>query len=112
MADIVKIQVRINEPTQYGDFKDAIYYNSLSEYATALDDGTHEAEKAQRVANYIDAVQNPPAPVEMTKEELEAIKLDILTQATAQIAELDEKIAVAKPTKDIGKDVVAEEIIP
>jgi hypothetical protein len=107
MSDTVRIQVITEENTKFGSFRDAIYYSSLAEYEAKLADGSHKAEKDARVANYVSAVENPPAPVEMTKEELEAIKLEVLNQATAQIAELDEKIASAKPQKDIVSEDIA-----
>jgi hypothetical protein len=81
----------------------------LSEYATALDDGTHEAEKAQRVANYIDAVQNPPAPVEPTKEELEKEAASIAEQKVqldARLSDIAVALVDAKPKKDVVEDVI------
>lgn len=47
------------------------------------------AEKDRRIANWIDAIKNPPPPVEPTKEQLQEEKAAL----QAQIAELDVKIA-------------------
>lgn len=62
MADKVKIQVIFKEPTQYGEYCDAIYYQNQAEYDAAVADGSHEAEKVSRVANYLYAIANPPPP--------------------------------------------------
>lgn len=93
MADTIKIQVITEESTPYGTFRDAIYYSSLAEYEAKKLDGSHDAEKSKRVDNYISMIQNPPVPVKPTKAELESLKLEILSQAEAQIADIDAKIA-------------------
>lgn len=103
-SDTVKIQVLTNETTPYGEYRDAIYYSSLSEYESAKSDGSHEGEKLKRVANYVNAVQNPPAPYEPTKEELQEAKASL----EAQIVELDAKIVTAKPKSE---KIVLEEVI-
>lgn len=103
MSDTVKIQVITEESTPYGTYRDAIYYSSLAEYEAKKLDGSHDAEKAKRVDNYVNMIQNPPAPVEPTKEELQ----DYKAQLEAQVAELDAKILTAKPKVE---KVVAEEI--
>lgn len=107
MADTVRIQVITEIETKYGTFRDAIYYKDQAEYDQAILDGTHEAEKSTRVANYVNAIQNPPAPVEPSKEELQEAK----AQLEAQLAQLDSQILVAKPKAVIDAAIVAEEII-
>ena len=55
-----------------------------------------DTEKAKRIANHIDRVKNPPAPVEPTEAELIAMKqaiIDQKAQLDAQIAEVDMKIS-------------------
>lgn len=101
MADTVRIQVITEETTPYGTFRDAIYYKDLAEYQAKKADGSHDAEKSARVANYVNAVQNPPAPVEPSKEELEAAKATL----QAQIADIDAKLVTAKP-KDAKEEVI------
>lgn len=107
MSDTIRIQVITEENTKFGSFRDAIYYNSLAEYEAKKADGSHEAEKAQRVANYVNAVENPAPVKELSKEELIAIKAEVLAQAEAQINDLDAKIAEAK----LAKDIVVDEVI-
>ena len=104
MADTVKIQVITSETVLGNDFVDAIYYSSIETYDAAKADGSHEAEKAKRVANYTNAVQNPPPVKEVSKEELLVQKQALLDQVTS----LDAQIAVAK----LAKDIVVEELIP
>ena len=104
MADQVKIQVLTNELVLGREFNDAIYYKDMAEYEAKVADGSHEAEKATRIANYTNAVQNPPVQKEVSKEELLVQKQALLDQVTS----LDAQIAVAK----LAKDIVAEEIIP
>lgn len=114
MADTIRIQVITEESTPYGTFRDAIYYSSMADYEAKVADGSHEAEKAQRVANYLNVIQNPPAPIEPSKEVLEEHK----AQLEAQVAELSSQIAVARPKAVIDaekavlvdKGLVAEEI--
>lgn len=88
MADTVRIQVITSEPTEVGLFNDAIYYKDLAEYQAKLADGSHDAQKAVRVASYVNLVKFPsPAPV-VTKADLIAAK----TELQAQIATLDVEI--------------------
>jgi hypothetical protein len=118
MAETYRIQVITSTyvPEFGHTYTDAQYLTVPSTMSLDEVKATYEAEikaeEASRIAARVYEKQNPVAPKELSKEELEAVKLDVLNQATAQIAELDEKIAVAKPAKDIVKDVVAEEIIP
>lgn len=101
--DKVKIQVITEESTPYGTFRDAIYYPDMASYNDAVQDGSHQAEKANRVANYVNAIQNPPTPVEPSKEELQEYK----AQLVAQVAELDAKILTAK-TKGTKLEAIIE----
>ena len=93
MADTVKIQVITSETVLGNDFVDAIYYSSMAAYDAAKADGSHEAQKATRVSNYTNAVQNPPAPKVYTKAELQAQKAEYVAQTDAQIAFYDAEIA-------------------
>lgn len=85
-ADEVFVQLRFKEQTEVGEYNDAIYF---SEVAWAnRDQAAIDAEKAQRVANFVEAVKNPPPPVEPTKEELEFQKVEL----EKQIEEINNKL--------------------
>ena len=92
MSDTIKIQVITKEQTPYGEYCDAIYYKDIAEYEARRDDGSHEAEKSSRVANYVNAVKNPVTPAEPTKEEL----LEYKASLEAQIVDVNTKLLTAK----------------
>lgn len=87
MADQIRVQFKFTEPTDYGDYTDALYFTE-SEWANR-DMNAVKAMKAERVLNYIDRIRNAPAPVEPSKADLQAEKADLL----ARIAVLDAEIA-------------------
>ena len=99
MADTVMIQVRFSKPTQYGSYEDALYF-SLSEYATKSP-ADIDALKQARVDNYINAVKNPPAPVQLTKADIQA-QIDA---TSAQIVDMQSQ--VVKLTADKVKAPVS-----
>jgi hypothetical protein len=99
MTEQVKIQVIFEEQVSGATYRDAIYYSSMAEYQSKVADGSHEAEKSKRLTNYSNLINNPPAPVVLTKEQLQADKANLLEQ----IAQLDAQIAVAP---------AADEVIP
>lgn len=103
-TDTVKIQVITEEQALGNTFRDAIYYGSMDEYQIAISNGTHEAEKLKRISNYVNTVENPPAPVEITKEQY----LEAKAQLEAQVAEVNAKIAEI----DSKPKLVAEEVKP
>ena len=103
MADTVMIQVRFSKPTQYGSYEDALYF-SLSEYATKSP-ADIDALKQARVDNYINAVKNPPAPVQLTKADIQA-QIDALSSQVvdmqAQVVSLQAAKAVAPVGVSLG----------
>lgn len=98
MPTEIKIQVRFTEQTAIGSFSDALYFTE-DEWAS-VDPKTVEEMKAARVANWMQAVQNPPPPYVPTKADLEAEKLELqarIDEVTAKIAVEDAKIAPEEP---------------
>lgn len=86
-ADEVFVQVRFSKETKFGTFQDALYFTE-DEYAIKTQDEINTL-KEERVANYIDKIENAPPPVELTKEQLISFKEELLRQ----VAEVEEKIA-------------------
>lgn len=86
-----KYQVIVKENVGGIEYRDAIYYTP-EEWET-LTQAEVDAEIDKRVTNFDNMIKNPPAPVEPTKEDLEAYRVEL----AAQLADLDTKIAVAKP---------------
>lgn len=89
MTETVKIQVVFEETIGGATYRDAIYYPSIESFESAKLDGTHDAEQQRRLNTFDNILKNPPAPVETTKEQLEAEK----AQLEIQIAALDVQIA-------------------
>jgi hypothetical protein len=107
--DTYQLQVKTSDMTSVGvEYNDAQYYTCPENMTLATcKDYLHDeivTEKAKRIANFEDAIKNPPAPVEITKEQY----LEAKAQLEAQVAEVNAKIVEidAKP-----KDVIAEEAI-
>jgi hypothetical protein len=110
MPNTYRIQVITKDITEVGEYCDAIYLDMpvdmtleqfQKENESVIDD-----EKNRRIANWIDAVKNPPAPVEPTKEDLQAEEAAILEQKAmldARVSEIALKVAEidAKVVKDI-----------
>jgi hypothetical protein len=87
--ETVKIQVVFEETIGGITYRDALYYPDLATYEAKKADGSHEAEKQTRVANFDYAMKNPAPATIVTKEQLQAEKASL----EAQIAELDVKIS-------------------
>jgi len=104
MADQIRIQVVHKEqveirPGQFVDWCDAQYF-SESDWLTK-DQSKIDAEKEKRIANFVNAIKNPPKPVEPTREDLikEQIAIDEqVTQLEARKVEVMSKIAVLEIT--------------
>lgn len=77
MTETVKVQVIFEEMVGGVLFRDAIYYKDMAEYQAKVSDGSHEAQKALRLANYEDAKNNPAPVVVPTKEQLRAEKSEL-----------------------------------
>ena len=82
--DEVKIQVIFTADTIYGTYRDALYF---TEDEWALDPDI-ESLKQARVDNWIDAIENAPAPNQPTKAQLQS-EVALLT---SKINELNAKI--------------------
>ena len=89
MPDELFVQHRFrDEATGYAD---AIVLPQ-SEYE-ALSEDDIEAIKAERVANWVEAVANPPEPVEPTEDDLRAEALAVQAEAIeARLAEVTEAL--------------------
>ena len=111
MAETYRIQVITSTyvPELGHTYTDAQYLNVPSTMSLDEVKATYEteikAEEAKRIAARVDEKLNPPAPVEPSKEELQAIKADL----EAQVAELATKIVTAKPKAVLDAEVVVEE---
>ena len=64
-------------------------------YQAKVADGSHDTEKAKRIANQVNAIQNPLPPPVYTKLQLQTQKADYLAQTAAQIAQFDTLIGKA-----------------
>lgn len=93
MADTVRIQVLINEKVMGQDFQDAIYYPDLATYQAKVADGSHEAQKQQRLLNQENVIKNPAPPPVFTKAQLESMKAELLAKTDAEVADLNAQIA-------------------
>jgi hypothetical protein len=98
MQEQIFVQVRFKDTvTVKGmdlEYSDAIYYTQ--EQYSKLDLDAHEAIKKERIDNWKNAIENPPAAVEPTKEQLEAEQVSIDEQVAALQArktELTDKIS-------------------
>ena len=69
-----KYQVLISEETKHGNFRDALYFDKLP------DDKEIEIEAQERIDNWVYSIENPPEPVELTKEEIEKAIIDLENQ--------------------------------
>ena len=78
MANETRVQILIQQNTQYGEFRDAIYV-PMSEY-DLMSPGEIEALKQARVQQWLDIMATPA--VELTPEE-------ILNQLKDQLKDLD-----------------------
>lgn len=89
-ADITqeyRYQVLVNEKVNGTEYNDAIYYHP--DDWENLKQSEVDKEISRRVDNFKDALENPPTPVEPTKQEL----MDAKAQLVAQVAQLDVEIA-------------------
>lgn len=98
MADTIMVQIRFDLDENGG--QDALYY-TLDDYS-ALDQKTLDAAKQVRIDAYKFLLDNPPAPVELTKEDLEAEKQQFIEEQKAFLDNLDEKIAVASASSVVS----------
>lgn len=103
MSETVLIQLRFKEDTVVGEYNDALYFTQ-EEFATTTK-GDIEAMKQVRIDKWVNAVQNPPTPVEPTKEELEELEAQLLKQLEEVQAQIVAKTPPPPPEP-------VEEVIP
>lgn len=93
-----RVQILFTEDTPYGEYTDALYFTP-DEYLLKTQ-ADLDTLKQQRVSGYVNAIQNAPAPVEATKEELQAQIVSIDEQSASlavQKGEIQAKIDAIKP---------------
>lgn len=101
MSDTVKIQLVFKETVkvkgQNLSYQDAFYFTQ-EEYA-ALSPEALRAKKDERIANWKNAVENPPKEVEPTAEQiqeqidsLEAQKVSLVAQKADVVAKLEAQV--------------------
>lgn len=93
-----RVQILFTEDTQYGEYTDALYFTP-EEYLLKTQ-ADLDILKQQRVSGYVNAIKNAPAPVEPTKEELQAQIVSIDEQSASlavQKVEIQAKIDAIKP---------------
>ena len=88
--DKIFVQVRINKmvPEIGHEYNDALYY-PFEEWPIKQE--IIDAEKARRIANWIDIVKNPPIQLEPTKKQLEKELSDLLVQKSYINNQIQEK---------------------
>lgn len=83
----INVQIKFWDDTKYGEFCDAIYI-SKSEYDKMTTEDIEELKQV-RIDKYVDALDNPPAPVEKTSAQIDSEIADL----ESQILELEAKKA-------------------
>lgn len=86
MQDKISIKVEFTEEVNGNKFTDSLYFTP-EEYE-AISEKKLNSLKKERVDNFKAFIDNPPEPIEPTKEELEQSK-EILAE---QLAKLEESI--------------------
>lgn len=86
MEDKISIKVEFTEEVNGNKFTDSLYFTP--EDYEALSEKQLNSLKKERVDNFKAFIDNPPEPIEPTKEELEQSK-EILAE---QLAKLEESI--------------------
>jgi hypothetical protein len=74
----VMIQIIFSEETEFGVFRDALYLSP--DVYTKTTQANLDALKRKRIDAWVDRIKNPPAPVEPTKEQLQAELVEIEKQ--------------------------------
>lgn len=95
MPNTYRIQVITKDyvPELGHEYSDAQYFQvdssmTIDEFRSQ-NESLIEAEKSKRIANWIDAIKNPPPPIERTREQLQEEKAELLRQ----IDDLDVRIS-------------------
>lgn len=105
MSQTVLVQVKFEEETPYGTYRDALYYD-LAEF-NLKSQKEIDADAKVRIDAYIFAVENPLPPPEYTKEELQAQLDDVAAQ------QIEINVALEKKKEDLQDaiDVAAVAIV-
>lgn len=82
------VQVKFSESTEYGDFNDALYYTQ-DEYKV-LSENEINTKIAERKTTHVDKIRNTLPPVELTREELQKLKEELLVYQVDLIRQIDE----------------------
>ena len=93
-ADEVNVQVIFTQDTERGVYRDALYYPIDKYFEVTKED--LEKVKNERVNNWLNLINNPPAPVAPTKEEMEKEQVQIdekILELQARKATVGEQIS-------------------
>ena len=103
MSQQIMVQVKFTQDTQYGQYTDAVYYTQ-ADYAN-IKQSDIDAVVSTRVGNYVNAIKNAPAPVQLTKSDIQA-QIDALssqvTDMQAQVVSLQAAKSVAPVGVSLG----------
>ena len=109
----IRIQVKVKEfVRELGhDYCDALYYTQEQYYSLTQDDVDREVYR--RIANWIEAIKNPPVQAEPTEEQLVAEKLALeeqIAQLTARKSEVSDSIMTLEAYK-VDKGMIDGKIV-
>lgn len=76
--EIVRVQVIFNEPTKYGEYRDALYFTPYEYQTISLQQ--IKSMKDERIVAYEHAIEHTPAIPKPSKEELQIAKDELLRQ--------------------------------
>jgi len=92
MADLIRVQIIYEREYKGISFRDALYLTE-EDWAVAREDmKALDAEKQTRYDRWVNVIDNPPPPVELTEAEAEAK----VNELTAKLAEANLKLKEAK----------------
>jgi hypothetical protein len=75
VQDKVSVQIIFEADTEFGPYRDALYM-TVDDWVNISQEDIDVLKKA-RVDHFVDLIKHPPAPVEPTKEQLEAEVVEI-----------------------------------
>ena len=97
MEDKISIKVEFTEEVNGNKFTDSLYFTP--EDYEALSEKQLNSLKKERVDNFKAFIDNPPEPIEPTKEELEQQKQMLQDQVAELDARIVKKLEVVEPIK-------------
>ena len=111
MPNTYRIQVITKDETEIGTYQDAQYFDIPTDMTIEQfqkeNESVIDAEKSKRIANWIDAVKNPPIMPEPTKEQLEQESVAIdeqIAQLQARKVDVSEAIMTIDSYEEL-KDI-------